>query len=76
MAKILTKASKIFGVPSLEVARAVDDSDKIAAFTAAHFRLQARMRELEGQFETKASLLRTTFLCEVTEISDCADTEA
>jgi hypothetical protein len=37
----------LFGVPSLETARAIDDSDKAAGLQAAHYRLSARMRELE-----------------------------
>lgn len=66
MAKALTK--QIFGVPSLQTAESIDDSDKVAAFTAAHFRLSARMRELEEQFEAKACELRAAFLAEVAEI--------
>ncbi|MGO8846420.1 MAG: hypothetical protein ACLQFI_14000 [Methylocella sp.] len=34
----------IFGVPSLETARAIDDSDKGPGLQAAHYRLSARMR--------------------------------
>ena len=45
----------IFGVPSLETARAIDDSDKAAGRQAAHYRLYPRMRELEQQFDAKAS---------------------
>jgi hypothetical protein len=63
MNKHLTK--QIFGVPSLAVAEAIDDSDKVAAFEAAHYRCQARMRELEGQFEAKASEIRAAFIAEV-----------
>ena len=66
MAKALTK--QVFGVPSLQVAEAIDDSDKVATITAAHFRLSARMRELEAQFEAKACELRAAFLAEVAEI--------
>ena len=69
MAKGLTTAkSAIFGVPSLETARAIDDSDKVAAAQAAHFRLSARMRELELQFEAKANELRAAFVAELTAI--------
>jgi len=66
MAKSLTK--QLFGVPSLETARRIDDSDKVEALQASHYRLTARMRELEEQFEAKASDLRTAFLAEVLEI--------
>ena len=45
----------IFGVPSLETARAIDDSDKAAGLQAAHYRLYPRMRELEQQFDAKPS---------------------
>jgi hypothetical protein len=40
----------------------------VAAFTAAHFRLAARMRELEAQFEAKACELRAAFLAEAVKI--------
>jgi len=59
----------IFGVPSLETARAIDDSDKIDAIHAAHYRLSTRMRELEAQFEQKARELRTAFLREIAEVT-------
>jgi hypothetical protein len=56
MTKALQK--QIFGVPSLETAQRIDDSDKVEAMQAAHCRLSARMRELESQFEAKASCPR------------------
>lgn len=62
----------LFGVPSLETARAIDDSDKAAALDAAHYRLSARMRELEQQFDVKASELRAAFVTEYTEILGAA----
>jgi hypothetical protein len=46
----LTK-SIIFGVPSMETAGRIDDSDKVSAIEAARFRCQTRLRELEQQFE-------------------------
>ena len=58
----------LFGVPSLETARAIDDSDKAAGLQAAHYRLSARMRELEEQYDTKASELRAAFVAECAEI--------
>jgi hypothetical protein len=60
--------STIFGVPSLATAAAIDDSDKLSAFEAAHFRCSARMRELELQFEAKASEIRAAFVREASEI--------
>ena len=64
--KTLTKP--VFGVPSLETASRIDDSDKIEGLRAAHYRFSARMRELEAQFEAKASELRAAYLREVAEI--------
>jgi hypothetical protein len=66
MAKALQK--QLFGVPSLETARRADDSDKVAALEASHYRLTARMRELEQRFDEEASKLRQAFLAEVLEI--------
>jgi hypothetical protein len=57
-----------FGVPSLETAGRIDDSDKISAFEAAHYRCTARMRELEAQFEVNASDIRQAFIAEAAEI--------
>jgi hypothetical protein len=68
MSKQLSK-QQIFGVPSLAVASAIDDSDKVSAFQAAHYRLGSRMRELEQQFEVKASELRAAFVAEVEGIA-------
>jgi hypothetical protein len=58
----------IFGVPSLETARAIDDSDKAAGLQAAHYRLYPRMRELVQQFDAKASELWAAFVAECGEI--------
>jgi outer membrane murein-binding lipoprotein Lpp len=70
LAKGLTTAkSAIFGVPSLETARAIDDVDKIDAINSAHYRLQARMHQLEAEFEAKARELRAAFLTEIAEIT-------
>ena len=49
-------------------ARAIDDGDKAAGLQAAHYRLSARMRELEAQYDAKASELRAAFVAECTEI--------
>jgi hypothetical protein len=65
----LTKGKpQIFGVPSIETARAIDDSDKWAALQAAQYRISARMRELEAQFDVKAAELRAAFVAECAEI--------
>lgn len=58
MAGNRTITKQIFGMPSFETASRIDDSDKAASFEAAHYRFSARMRELELQFEVKASELR------------------
>jgi hypothetical protein len=67
MAKNVTKAN-LFGVPSLETATRIDNEDMVAALHAAHYRLTARMRELECQFEVKAAELRQSFIDESQEI--------
>jgi hypothetical protein len=66
MSKQLIK--QVFGVPSLETASRIDDADSVAKAEAAHYRLTARMRELEQQFEAKASELRAAFLAELAAI--------
>jgi hypothetical protein len=60
--------STIFGVPSIETAGRIDDSDKVSALDAAHFRCTARMRELEQQFEVEASEIRAAFIAETAGI--------
>jgi hypothetical protein len=67
MMKAVAKQN-LFGVPSLQAAEAIDNSDKVTRATAAHYRLQTRMMELEGQFELKARELRSAFNDEMTEI--------
>jgi hypothetical protein len=63
-------SKQIFGMPSLETANRIDDSDATNAACAAHFRFTARMRELEAQFEAKASELRETFLHELAALRE------
>jgi hypothetical protein len=66
MNKHLSKQA--FMPPSLDVARRIDDSDKCTALHAAAYRFDARLLELEQQFEAKASALRTAYLSEVATI--------
>jgi hypothetical protein len=66
MNKHLTKQT--FGVVTIETASRIDNSDKCAALHAASYRYDARIRELEGQFEAKASELREAYLNEVAAI--------
>jgi hypothetical protein len=63
-------SKQVFGVPSLETASRIDDSDATNAACGAHYRFQARMRELEAQFETKASELRAAFLAELAALRE------
>ena len=56
-------------VKNLQVINCIDDSDKVSAIGAAHYRLQAKMRELESQFEQKAAELRAAFVQEVSTIT-------
>jgi hypothetical protein len=61
-------AKQIFGVPSLETAGRIEDVDKVSALEAATYPCQARMRELECQFEAKASEIRAAFVAECSGI--------
>jgi hypothetical protein len=67
---IKTRSSEInnIGMPSLETASRIDDSDKVSAFEAAHYRCAERLRELEIQFEAKASQIRAAFVAEASNI--------
>jgi hypothetical protein len=66
MNKQITK--QIFGVPTLETASRIDDVDKTTALTAANYRCAARLRQLESEFEIKASEIRAAFVAEAAEI--------
>jgi hypothetical protein len=59
---------QIFGVPSLETATRIDNVDMVEAVHAAHYRLNARMRQLECEFDVKASELRQAFIDETSGI--------
>ena len=59
---------QIFGVPSIETATWIDNVDMVEAMHTAHYRLSARMRELESQFEAKAFELRQAFIAETDAI--------
>ena len=63
-------SKQVFGVPSTETASRIDDSDAANAACAAHFRFNSRMRELEAQFENKASELRADFLAELAALRE------
>jgi hypothetical protein len=57
-------------MPSIETASRIDDSDATNAACAASYRFNSRMRELEAQFETKASELRAAFLAELSAVRE------
>jgi len=63
-------ARQIFGMPSCETTARIDDSDATNAACAASYRFNSRMRELEGQFEAKASELRAAFLAELAAVRE------
>ena len=67
MVRLPPSKATIFGVPSLELAATIDDNDKVAKAQAAHFRMAARLRELESTYEVKASEIRSAFLAEMIE---------
>jgi hypothetical protein len=48
--------------------RSVRRAEHSNGFEAAHYRCNARMRELESQFEAKASEIRAAFLSECASI--------
>jgi hypothetical protein len=61
-------AKQTFGAPSLVTAEAIDNSDKVSALHAAGYRYDARVREIELQFEAKIAELREAYLDEVADI--------
>jgi hypothetical protein len=68
MNKSMTKQT--WGLPSLETASRIDNSDKVSALHAAGYRYDARVREIELQFEAKIAELRQAYLDEVAGIQD------
>jgi hypothetical protein len=71
MNKHLTKQA--FGVPPVETASRIDNSDKVSALHAAGYRYDARVREIELQFEAKIPELREAYLDEVADIQGEAE---
>ena len=61
-------AKTTFGVPSIETACRIDNSDRVSALHAAGYRFDARVREIELQFEAKVAELREAYLGEVAAI--------
>ena len=62
--------AKSFGIPSLETAERIANSDATHDVQAATYRFNARMRELEQQFEIKASEIRAAFVAEVAQVGE------
>jgi hypothetical protein len=50
------------------IAARIDTSDQVTRAQAAHYRCTARMNELEGQFEQRASEIRSAYIAELAEI--------
>jgi hypothetical protein len=71
----VAKVAERFGVPSLETCTRIDNEDSVRALQASHYRLTARMRELETQFESKAAELRQAFLDESAKILNGSEEE-
>jgi hypothetical protein len=65
--------TKAFGVPSVETATRIDNSDRVSALHAAGYRYDARVREIEQQFEAKIAELRSSYLDEVAGIQGEAE---
>jgi hypothetical protein len=53
---------------SIETASRIENSDKVSALHAATYRYDARVREIELQFEAKIAELREAYLGEVADI--------
>ena len=66
MAKSLTRQT--FGDPSHRVLELNETSDQIARLSEAGYAYKTKLRELEHQFEVKASELREEYIAEVLEI--------
>jgi hypothetical protein len=67
MTRQVTKPN-IFWAPSLEVARAIDDSDVVASIETARYRFTASIADLERSYDIEASKLRAAFVAEVASL--------
>jgi hypothetical protein len=68
MVKAVT--TQVFGVPCAEVTGAIASMGQVDAIHAAGFAYNAKLRDLERQFEAKAAVLRTAYLAEIAEIQN------
>ena len=73
MAKTLTTAKpepsgRFSTAPSLAIARQICSNDTASAATAASYRYQARVRELEQRFEVELQGVRDAFLQELASL--------
>jgi hypothetical protein len=66
MAKSLTRQT--FGEPSHRVLELNETSDQVARLSEAGYAYKTKRRELEHQFDVKASELREEYIAEVLEI--------
>ena len=60
--------TQTFGVPSQSVLGLIEISDKVARLSEAGCAFETKRRELEHQFEVKASELREEYLAALLEI--------
>jgi hypothetical protein len=62
MVKALTKQT--FGAPSAELVDRIESSDMAHAARAAGYRYEAKLGELDRQYEAKAGAIREAYLAE------------
>jgi hypothetical protein len=63
MKQAVTKT--VFGTPSLQTARRVDDHDNSLAVRGAVYRAEAKLSDLRLQYEDECSRVRTAMLAEI-----------
>jgi hypothetical protein len=63
-------AKQPFGVPSKEALTKIETSDTVAGLSEAQYDYNIRRRELERQFEAKASELRDEYIATVNVINN------
>jgi len=65
---MLKSVAKQTYVPSTEIVGRISASDKVSAVKSAMFSYETKVRELETEFEMKASDLRSSYLAELAKI--------
>lgn len=71
MSKAVSKLT--FGVPSADAIDRIAASNMVAAAQTAHYRFDARYREVHAQYEAAVSKLRTEYLDELAAIQEAAE---